>query len=177
MLIRLLLWFILLEIIEMSVMGAVGELFDDIIGLSIGSSINLLWCLFSAYLGSSYLKKRNLAASLMQAMAKSANNPKEALSQEALKIFGAIALIVPGYLSDFVGLMLCFTRTKLSTKIFTAFGTFVLQRIFSSFKNSSNIRYQVFNSQTKSRHQTKPKTRKDISDKDDKDNVIDIDHN
>ena len=178
MLIRLLLWFILLEIIEMNVMSAVSEPFDDIIGFNIGSSISLLWCLFTAYLGSSYLKKTNLAASLMQAMARSTNNPKEAISQEALKILGAIALIIPGYLSDFVGIMLCFTKTNLSTKIFSNLGSFVLQRLFTSFKNSTNVRYQFFSSHTHTRnsYQPKNKTRKDITDKD-KDNIIDIDHN
>ena len=92
-------------------MGVVDDFIFDLAGFSVSDSgLGFAWGILTAYLGLSYLKGKNLMASLVASLRDNRINPQKALLGEALKLVAAILLIIPGYLSDISGIILYLTK-------------------------------------------------------------------
>ncbi len=100
---------------------------------SIGSLKVLALIIMSAILGISYIKKQGLKTiTKARERNSSGKNPNSEFIQGLLLAFGGILLLIPGFISDLIGLVfaLPFTRKQIAKYILGSFQTF-FGRIFS----------------------------------------------
>ena len=94
---------------------------------SIGSSKVLALIIMTAVLGISYIKKQGLKT-ITKARAKisSGKSPNSEFIQGLLLAFGGVFLLIPGFISDLIGLVfaLPFTRKQIAKYILGSFQSF-----------------------------------------------------
>ena len=94
---------------------------------SIGSSKVLALIIMTAVLGISYIKKQGLKTiTKARERISSGKSPNSEFIQGLLLAFGGVFLLIPGFISDLIGLVfaLPFTRKKISKYILGSFKTF-----------------------------------------------------
>ena len=100
---------------------------------SLGSLKVLALIIITAVLGISYIKKQGLKTiTKVRERISSGKSPNSELIQGLLLAFGGVFLLIPGFISDLIGLVfaLPFTRKQFSKYILGSFQSF-LGRIFS----------------------------------------------
>ena len=107
---------------------------------SIGSLRVLALIIITAVLGISYIKKQGLKTIIkVRERISSGKSPNSEFIQGLLLAFGGVFLLIPGFLSDLIGLVfaLPFTRKRIAKYILGSFQSF-FGRIFSFGETSDD---------------------------------------